>query len=324
MFSSARAGSRTLWQIPATGGEPTPLTVGAGDDDQPEVAADGQQIAYSNVRHKWDLRVRNLATGAERTLMQRGVELLFPMFSPDGSRIAAFGRVDYAVAILSIGTNGEELRYLTAGRELNHMPRWGADGQDVYFYQAAPTRTFRRVSPIGGPSTEFRPWQWETHSSAEFDPTGRYVAYVKQSSGSKHDRTVIHEVATGQERALPEPHTHPGGWSRDGLSIVGSQHGAGSDLVAVCLVSDGSCRALTQGRVPRWSAWDGRIYFVRPTAAGATDLWTIAADGTDERRVFTLGTFRAIDVFFDVSKHGEVVWAPFYPGERQVWSATVR
>ena len=77
IVSSARAGSRTLWLIPADGGEPSPLTTGAGDDDQPEISADGRQLAYTNVRNTWDLRVKNLATGEDRTLLQRGVELLF-------------------------------------------------------------------------------------------------------------------------------------------------------------------------------------------------------------------------------------------------------
>ena len=51
VVSSARAGSRTLWQIPVHGGEPSPLTTGAGEDDQPELAADGRQVAYTNVRN---------------------------------------------------------------------------------------------------------------------------------------------------------------------------------------------------------------------------------------------------------------------------------
>ena len=57
---------------------------------------------------------------------------------------------------------------------------------------------------------------------------------------------------------------------------------------------------------------------------GDSPQQTIATDGTDERRLFNLGGFRAIDIFFDVSKRGDVVWAPFHPGERQVWSALVR
>lgn len=331
VVSSARAGSRTLWQVPARGGEPRPLTVGAGEDDQPDISSDGRQLAYTNLRNSWDLRIRNLASGAERTLMQRGLELLFPMFSPDGSRIAAFGRADYAVAIFTIGANGEDYRQLTGGRELNHQPSWGADGQDVYFFQAAPTRTFRKVSALGGPSTAFRHWQWETSGRPVFDPTGRFIAYTKVRAvtapvtESESEHTVIHDVETRQERLWPEPHTHVADWSPDGSAIAGTQHGAGNEnWVTVCLVADASCRRLTAGRMPRWSTADGRLYFMRPSGSDTWDLWTIATDGTDERRLFNLGAFRAIDTFFDVSKRGDVVWAPFHAGERQVWSAMVR
>jgi serine/threonine protein kinase len=329
VFSSARAGSRTLWQIPARGGEPTPLTVGAGEDDQPDISSDGRQLAYTNLRNSWDLRIRNLASGEERTLMQRGLELLFPMFSPDGSRIAAFGRADYAVAIFTIGANGADYRQLTGGRELNHQPSWGADGQDVYFFQAEPTRTFRKVPALGGPSTAFREWQWETSGRPVFDPTGRFIAYTRQRAvtapANESEHTVIHDIATGQERVWPEPHTHVTGWSTDGSEIVGYQHGVGNErLITMCRVADASCRRLTSGLMPRRSAGDGRIYFVRPAGRDTVDLWSIAADGTDERRLFNLGAFRAIDIFFDVSKRGDVVWAPFHAGERQVWSAMVR
>ena len=116
-----------------------------------------------------------------------------------------------------------------------------------------------------------------------------------------------------------------GGWSADGSSIVGWQHDTGnSTRVTVCLVADGTCRRLTEGQATRWSSGDGRLYFLRPAAAGAFNLWSIMPDGADERRLFSLGTFRAIDAFFDVSKQGDVVWAPYQPGDRQVWTAAVR
>lgn len=116
-----------------------------------------------------------------------------------------------------------------------------------------------------------------------------------------------------------------GNWSSDGSSSVGWQHGpAGENQIVVCQVAEGSRRRLTRGTAPRWSPGDGRIYFVRVAAEGTSDLWTIAADGTDERRLFNLGAFRAIDAFFDVSKRNEVVWAPYKAGDRQVWSAAVR
>jgi serine/threonine protein kinase len=173
VVSSARAGSRTLWQIPVRGGEPSPLTTGAGEDDQPELSADGRQVAYTNVRNSWDLRVRNLASGVDKSLFQRGIETLFPMFSPDGSRIVYFGRSDYAVAIFTINADGSNPQQLTGARELNHQPRWDNTGQFVYFFQNHPSVSLRRVPANGGPSTEFRPWNWETSTAPYFDPTGR-------------------------------------------------------------------------------------------------------------------------------------------------------
>ena len=142
--------------------------------------------------------MRDLASGDERSLLQRNLETLFPMFSPDGTRIVYFGRSDYAVAIFTIGVDGSDPRQLTSGRELNHQPRWGHDGQSVYFFQHRPTVSFRRVPALGGPSDEFRPWNWETSFMPYFDPTGRFLAYLRQRRpGAPPDiseHTVIHDV----------------------------------------------------------------------------------------------------------------------------------
>ena len=330
IVSSARAGSRTLWQIPVDGGRVYPLTTGAGEDDQPDLTDDGRQIAYTTVRNTWELRVRDLASGDERSLLQRNLETLFPMFSPDGTRIAYLGRSDYAVAIFTIGVDGADPRQLTSGRELNHQPRWGHDGQSLYFFQHRPTVSFRRVPAPGGPSEEFRPWNWETSSAPYFDPTGRFLAYLRQrrpgAPPEEPEHTVIHDVATQEERVWPEPHTHVGGWSPDGLWLVGMQHGpSGLNTVVTCLVADGACRAITRGTAPKWSPRGDRLYFLRPaTAGGSQELWTIPVDGGDEQRIGDLGTFRALDMFFDVSRTGLVAWAPIKAGQPQVWTAALR
>ena len=330
VVSSARAGSRTLWQLPIDGREPSPVTTGAGEDDQPDLTSDGRALAYTNVRNTWSLRVRDLSTGAERSLLQHGLELLFPMFSPDGTRIVYFGRSDYAVAISTIGVDGSDRRQLTSGRELNHQPRWGHDGQHIYFFQHHPTVTLRQVPALGGPSLEFRPWNWETSAAPYFDPTGRFLAYLRQRPpdvpAKVPEHTVIHEVATGNERTWPEPHTHIGGWSPDGTQVVGLQHsGAGGTNVVICRVADGECRTITPGMAPKWSPQSDRLYFARPGRLGGTyELWTIAVDGTGEQRVASLGTLRAIDLFFDVSSTGLVTWAPLEAGQHQLWAATIR
>ena len=253
------------------------------------------------------------------------------MFSPDGQRIASFGRSDYAVAVFTIGVDGSDPRQLTGGRELNHQPRWGWEGRDIFFFQNHPTISFRRVPALGGPSTEFRNWEWQTQSTPYFDPTGQFIAYLRQrppgAPSGVTEHTVIHEVATGKERIWPEPHTHIGGWSPDGSSIVGWQHEAKSaaSIVTICRVADASCRVVARGSSPKWAPQGDRLYFSRPAPTmGTQDLWTIAIDGTGERRVADLGAFRPIDVFFDVSRHGLVAWAPLRAGDHQLWTAMVK
>jgi len=333
IFSSARAGSRTLWQIPANGGEPSPLTTGAGEDDQPDITADGRQLAYTNVRNTWELRVRDLATGAERAILQRGLEVLFPMFSPDGQRLVYFGRSDYAVAIFTIGVDGSDVRQLTSGRELNHQPRWGADGRDIFFFQEHPTVSFRRVPALGGPSTEFRQWQWVRQLAPAFDRAGRSIAYLRSrppgAPATVTEHTVIHDVASGTERVWPEPHTHVGGWSSDGASIVGLQHNPkGRDaltLVVICRVADATCRSVTTGGSPKWGPGGDSLYFTRPVpATGALELWTIGIDGNNERRIADLGMIRTGDIFIDVSRTGQVAWAPMRAGVYALWTAQMR
>jgi eukaryotic-like serine/threonine-protein kinase len=292
VFSSARAGSRTLWQIPADGGEPRPLTAGAGEDDEPDLASDGRSLVYSNVRNNWELRVRNLADASERTLLERRGELLFPLFSPDGRQLTFFGRSNYAVAIWTIAADGSGLRQLTGGRELNHQPRWGSDGAHIYFFQVAPTISFRRVPAVGGASTAFRDWEWQTVNAPYFDPTGRYIAYTRNrpldAPPDTPEALVIHEVASGLERLLPGEHGHMGRWSPDGRELVAWRH---DGHVWICQVESGACRQLAEGHAPVWSGDGQRVYVLRAPRGWQNPLgvWSIQRDGTGARFEASLG-----------------------------------
>jgi serine/threonine protein kinase len=327
VFSSARAGSRTLWQIPGLGGTPTPLTTGAGEDDQPDISADGRHLAYANTRSRWELRIRDLAADREHTVFSRPIPTLFPMFSPDGTRILFFGYADNAVAIFTVAADGSDLRQLTAGREVNHEPRWSPDGQSIYFFQSRPTDTFRRIPAEGGPSTEFRPWKWETENAPFFDPTGTFVAYTRQPApgappGGPRQATIIEDVRSGSRRELPGEHMHVRGWSADGRSLLGERHDGN---VWVCAVATGDCRAIGRGRNPIWSADERRVFVLRPLRdpSAPQEVWSMNMDGTDERLVATLGRFRGIDRFFDLSKDGRLVWSPFMEGRHEVWTAAL-
>ena len=326
VFSSARAGSRTLWQIRAGGGEPEPLTTGAGEDDAPDLSADGTRLIFTNVRNSWRLMVAT-PSGGERTLLEKRSELLFPTFSPDGSRIAFFGRAERAVAIFTIAKDGSDLRQLTGGTELNHQPRWSHDGNEVWFYQVRPELGLRRAPALGGPSVQVLPWEWQTHNSAEFDRTGRRIVYLRRNAlGSRspqHERTVIHDVASGREIELPTPALNRPRFSHEGGAIAGTRS---DGTVGVCSVDGSGCRIVTRGQYPvAWSPDDTRLYFLRAAATGSTqEVWSVSLDGGDERKERDIGSHRTIDRFFDVSITGEIVFAPVTEGRRELWTARLR
>ena len=153
---------------------------------------------------------------------------------------------------------------------------------------------------MGGASVSFRPWDWTTMNSPQFDPTGRYIAYLKArppgAPPGTTEHTVIHDISTGAERLWPEPHTHPHGWSLDGASILGWQH---SGDIVICGVQDATCRPVAKGAAPVWPPGGQRIYFARPQSAAAPqELWSVALDGTGERSEGAIGTFNPLERFF--------------------------
>jgi hypothetical protein len=178
------------------------------------------------------------------------------------------------------------------------------------------------VSALGGPSTKFRDWDWVTHYGPTFDPTGRYLAYVKRDSPGAPEHTIILGIDTGREIRWPEPHTHVSGWSADGSTVVGARH---DGLVYVCRVADANCRPVTKGASAVWPGGRGRICFVRRSPANRRSSWSMAEDGSEPQLEAALGRFRPIDRFFDVSPDGRrAVWAPFRAGHYEVWTATLR
>ena len=328
IFSSARAGSRTLWQVRVEGGTPEPLTTGAGEDDMPDLSADGTRLVFTNTRNGWDIRLAD-PSGEERPLLQRRTDLLFPAFSPDGSRIAFFGRASAAVAIFTMARDGSDFRQLTSGAELNHQPRWSGDGESVFYYQIKPDIGLRRVPALGGPSAETFPWNWEIENSVQFAPDGDRVVYTRLNplgrEASGPEVTIVRTISTGAEVLLPEPHLHYPRFSRDGRFIAGSRH---DGSLAICDAAGRGCRDVpggTQLSPVAWGPGDTRLYFLRSASReGPQQLWSVRPDGTGEERVREIGPFRGIDRYFDVSPTGEIVWAPWQPGSSELWTATVR
>ena len=174
VFPSARAGSLNLWRVPIAGGVPEALTTGPGDDLDPVVSPDGRTLLFANVKRTWTVVVHDVKSGARRTLLEKRTPLVYPAYSPDGRRIALMGRNSRGDTHLFVmNADGSNLMPVTDGAgELNIMPRWGSDGETLYFYQVRPRQTFRSISVSGGASREIAPWSLRRQFQAEVDPRG--------------------------------------------------------------------------------------------------------------------------------------------------------
>ena len=327
VFPSARGGSVTLWQIAADGGSPRPLTFGAGSDVDPDISTDGRTLVYTNVRTAFTLAINDPATGEEIALLERRTAPHGPTFSPTGDRIAFFQETEKGVHLFTVRTDGKELRQITAREgEINVFPHWSADGSFLYFFQAKPTVSLRRIPVAGGDAIEIGPWGWQ--SFAAVDPLGGRVAYRRQAS-DKTFVTVVHDRATGQETTLANA-IEPSRWSRDGRTIFGTEYAAASSSVQsgkiVACAANGPCRTLAEGNAGRPSPDDTQIFFLRAAAAGSIDreLWSVGSDGKNLRKITVIAPWAVSELMFDVSPDSRIVRPRPRSSEHRLWLADLR
>jgi Tol biopolymer transport system component len=325
VLSSARAGSFTLWRVPIEGGRPEPITSGAGEDAEPAISNDGQRLIYTNARTTQSLMLLNPASGEQKELFAQRETIGFPVFSPDGKRIAFFQAVAGDVHLFVIGTDGNGRQQVSRGQGKEILPAWSGDGSSLYFYAVKPALSFRKLTIGGGATTEVAAWEYQKQNWARIDPLGRSAVYT--AVGPKGPvATFIRDLATGRDRPLAMTLSRSQ-WSPDGRNILGESGNRelGNSRIAVCDSAGNDCREVTTGLTPKWSADGRRIYYLRPAEQpGWFDLWCASRDGGGERRITSLGPFRADEIHFDVSRDGWILWAPVHEGKRELWVADLQ
>jgi serine/threonine protein kinase len=325
VLSSGRRGSRNLWRVGVNGGDPQPITTGAGEDDEPDVSRDGARIVYTNTKTAWTIVIFDPRTGARRTIVERRGHVNGPDFSPRGDRIAFFaiGETDGLEKLFSVDVAGGAPRQVAGPRgEALIMPRWSADAATLFFYRDHPRPAFMRVGAEGGaPEVVIDGWQYEVQNFARPDPGGSALVY-SLVEGGEYRATLIRDLGSGKERRLAQPIDWPR-WSRDGRSIAGST----GERVFVCSAAEGSCTPVGEGSAPCWSG-DGKRLYVRRGVRGLDDpslvtfeIWTMGADGRDPRRVTVVESQHVLGIPFDVSVRDEIAWPEARPGKQELWLA---
>lgn len=178
-------------------------------------------------------------------------------FSPDGRKIAFVwsGERDENSDIYVKSIDGGELFRLTTDVAEDVSPVWSPDGSRIAFLRTGKVDTAVFVSPSGGGVhgivTEVHPNRLETVGShLAWSPDGDWLALADKRTPEEPFRIFLVRVATGEKQPLTKPPAN----------FIGD-----------------TCPAFSP---------DGRtVSFLRSHSSGVTELYTVARDGTGERRL---------------------------------------
>jgi Tol biopolymer transport system component/predicted Ser/Thr protein kinase len=140
IFSSSRGGTRTLWRILASGGEPELVTPGGERHKDPAISPDGSRFAYVKGFAGDDIwryeipKVKSQIIPPEKFIYTVGYSNFSAIYSPDGKNIVFVSRRTGSREIWLCDENGNNFVQLTSfGGSRVANPRWSPDNKSIVF-----------------------------------------------------------------------------------------------------------------------------------------------------------------------------------------------
>jgi len=324
-FVSSRSGSQQVWRIPVDGGEALQVTELPLDIDALEVSPAGDRLLFSMAVFPGTAPAETKARLEERAnakfsgmaydrlfvrhwdAWENGTRNHVHVFNPgDGSLVDLMGGMDADCPSRPFG-GSEEFTVSPDGRtvvftakDAGREEAWSTDW-NLYEVPADGSRSPRRltVNPA-----------WDTHP--RFSPDGSRLAYLAMSrAGYEADRwdLVVREWPDGEERRIvvraaagPRGDRSPGAfaWSGDGREVFCTADNLGQHSLFAVDTTAGTTRTVVlEGSISdAQPAAGGRVLYAMNSLLGPTELYTVAADGSDVRRVTRVNDDKVAAVAF--------------------------
>ncbi|MDR3722704.1 MAG: protein kinase [Candidatus Acidoferrales bacterium] len=244
------AESRLVW-VSRNGAE-QPLAAAPHAFDRPRISPDGRQVTMTIGEQERDVWLYNLARDTLTRLTFEGSTNAYPIWTPDGKRIAFLSNRDGPNNFywqLADGSGG--LERLTTSEYTQAPQSWSPDGQLVAFIEINATTGYdiwvlrigdRKAQPfLRTPFNE---------SAPEFSPDGRWLAYVSDESGRFEIYVQPYPGPGGKWQISTDGGTEPV-WNRNGRELF---YRSGDKMMAAAVATQpsffaGKPRMLFEGAV---------------------------------------------------------------------------
>ena len=234
----------------------------------------------------------------QKQLTHLGSIALSPHISPDNSRVAFSGVTKEGWQILMYSLDLNRLVNFAHFPGDNYSPAWSSDGQNLAFSSSRTGNTeIYTVTSTGGNLRRLTENKGPDVSPTWNPKTNAQIAWVSGRTGLPQIYTMASD-GTNAVRVTDQGYAVSPSWSPNGqfLTFAWVRHyGAGQPGTSDIYVMDVASKQFAQlthdgGRndFPSWSP-DGRHIVFQSTRTGKVQIWTMLADGSEQRQLTTSG-----------------------------------